>query len=133
MTKIVLFVCVGNSGRSQMAEAFFNRLSKTGKAISAGTMPDNRIHPYTVQVMKEVGIDVSQQKPKSLTPEMIEKADKIITMGCGANFCPANYVPKIEDWKIEEPYGKPIEKVREIRDQIKEKVKKLIRQIELSL
>jgi len=115
-----------------MAEAFFNKLSKTGKAISAGTMPDDRIHPYTVQVMKEVGIDVSQQKPKPLTSEMIEKADKIITMGCGANFCPANYVPKIEDWKIEEPYGKPIEKVREIRDQIKEKVEKLIRQIELS-
>jgi len=130
MTKIVLFICVGNSGRSQIAEAFFNKLSKTGKAISAGTMPDDRIHPYTVQVMKEAGIDVSQQKPKPLTPEMIDKADKIITMGCGANVCPANYLPKIGEWKIEEPYGKPIKKVREIRDQIKEKVKKLIHQIE---
>jgi len=99
MTKIVLFICVGNSGRSQIAEAFFNKLSKTGKAISAGTMPDDRIHPYTVQVMKEAGIDVSQQKPKPLTPEMIDKADKI-------------------------------KKVRDARDQIKEKVKKLIRQIE---
>ena len=132
MTKTVLFVCIGNSGRSQIAEAFFNKLSKTGKAISAGTMPDDRIHPYTVQVMKEVGIDVSQQKPKPLTSEMIEKADKIITMGCGANVCPANYLPKIEDWKIEEPYGKPIEKVREIRDQIKEKVEKLVREIKSS-
>jgi len=113
-----------------MAEAFFNKLSKTGRAMSAGTVPDERIHPYTVQVMEEVGIDVSQQKPKLLTSEMIGKADKIITMGCGANFCPANCLSKVEDWKIEEPYGKPIEKVREIRDRIKEKVKKLIRQIE---
>jgi len=130
MIKTVLFVCVGNSGRSQMAEAFFNKLSKTGRAMSAGTVPDERIHPYTVQVMEEVGIDVSQQKPKLLTSEMIGKADKIITMGCGANFCPANYLPKIEDWKIEEPYGKPIERVRKIRDRIKGKVKKLIRQVE---
>lgn len=130
MTKTVLFVCIGNSGRSQMAEAFFNNLSKTWKAISAGTKPDDNIHPYTIRVMKEVGVDVSKQKPKPLTLKMMEKADKIITMGCGADVCPASYLPKIEDWAIEEPYRKSIDKVREIRDQIKRKVEKLIREIE---
>lgn len=128
MTKTVLFVCIGNSGRSQMAEAFFNNLSKTWKAISAGTRPDDNIHPYTIRVMKEVGLDVSKQKPKLLTREMMKKADKIITMGCGADVCPASYLPKVEDWAIEEPYRKPIDKVREIRDQIKGKVEKLIRE-----
>ncbi len=130
MTKTVLFVCIGNSGRSQMAEAFFNNLSKTWKAISAGTKPDDNIHPYTIQVMKEVGVDVSKQKPKLLTREMIEKADKIITMGCGADVCPASYLPKVEEWAIEEPYGKPIDKVREIRDQIKGEVEKLVLETE---
>ncbi len=129
MTKTVLFVCIGNSGRSQMAEAFFNKLSKTWKAISAGTKPDDSIHPYTIRVMKEVGIDVSKQKPKLLTLEMMKKADKIITMGCGADVCPASYLPKVEDWAIEEPYRKPVNKVREIRDEIKRKVEKLIREI----
>jgi arsenate reductase len=130
MAKTVLFVCIGNSGRSQMAEAFFNKLSKTWKAISAGTKPDVIIHPYTIRVMKEVGVDVSKRKPKLLTREMIEKADKIITMGCGADVCPASYLTKVEDWAIEEPYGKPIDKVREIRDEIKGKVEKMIREIE---
>jgi len=113
-----------------MAEAFFNKLSKTWKAISAGTKPDDNIHPYTIHVMKEVGVDVSKQKPKLLTREMIEKADRIITMGCGADVCPASYLPKVEDWAIEEPYGKPVDKVRDIRDQIKGKVEKMIREIE---
>ncbi|MDH5783197.1 MAG: arsenate reductase ArsC [Candidatus Bathyarchaeota archaeon] len=130
MTKTLLFVCIGNSGRSQMAEAFFNKLSKTWNAISAGTKPDDSIHPYTIRVMKEVGVDVSKQKPKLLTREMVEKTDKIITMGCGADVCPASYLQKVEDWAIEEPYGKPIDKVREIRDQIKGKVEKMIREIE---
>ena len=96
MTKTVLFVCIGNSGRSQMAEAFFNRLSKTWKAISAGTNPDDNIHPYTIRVMKEVGVDVSKQKPKLLTQRMIEKADKIITMGCGANVSPPSYCQRLK-------------------------------------
>ena len=130
MTKTVLFVCIGNSGRSQMAEAFLNKLSKTWKAISAGTKPDDSIHPYTIRVMKEVGVDVSEQKPKLLTRKMTEKADKIITMGCGADICLANYLQRGEDWAIEEPYGKTLGKVREIRDQIKRKVEKLIREIE---
>lgn len=109
MTKTVLFVCVGNPGRSQMAEAFFNRLSKTWKATSAGTKPDEKIHPYTVLVMKEAGLEVSKPTPKLLTHEMIERADRIITMGCGTGAIPANYLSKVEDWKTEELYGKPIE------------------------
>ena len=97
MTKTVLFVCIGNSGRSQMAEAFFNKLSKTWKSFSAGTKPDDNIHPYTLRIMKEVEIDVSKQKPKPLTREILEKADKIITMGCGVDAIPSNYRLKVED------------------------------------
>jgi protein-tyrosine-phosphatase len=78
--KIILFVCKGNSGRSQMAEAFLNHFCKSVKALSAGVEPDEKIHPWTIQVMQEVGIDVSQHKPKPLTEEMMEKADKIILM-----------------------------------------------------
>lgn len=129
MTKTVLFVCVGNSGRSQMAEAFFNRLSKTWKAISAGTKPDEKIHPYTVLVMKEVGLELGRQKPKLLTHEMIDKADRIIAMGCGIDAIPVNYLSKVKDWKTEELYEKPIEKVREIRDEIEKRIKRLIAEL----
>ena len=76
--KLILFVCKGNSGRSQMAEAFFNHLSRSRKSISAGIEPDKKIHPWTIKVMEEVGIDVSKQKPKKLTKEMMERVDKII-------------------------------------------------------
>jgi arsenate reductase len=129
MTKTVLFVCVGNSGRSQMAEAFFNRLSKTWKAISAGTKPDEQIHSYTVLVMKEVGLELGKQKPKLLTHEIMERADRIVAMGCGIDVFPADCLSKVEDWKTEEPYGKPIEKVREIRDEIDKRVQRLIAEL----
>ena len=129
MTKTVLFVCVGNSGRSQMAEAFFNRLSKTWKAISAGTRPDEKIHCYTVLVMKEVGLELGRQKPRLLTREIIERADRIIAMGCGIDVFPANYLSKVEDWKTEELYGKPLEEVRDIRDEIEKRVKRLIAEL----
>lgn len=130
MIRMVLFVCLVNSGRSQMAEAFFNKLSKTWKAISAGTKPDESIHPYTIRVMEEVGVDVSKQKPKLLTQEIIEKADRIITLGCRVDVIPANRRLKVEEWMIEEPYRKPIDKVREIRDQIRKKVEKLVHEVE---
>jgi len=129
MSKTVLFVCVGNSGRSQMAEAFLNRLSKTLKAISAGTKPDEKIHPYTVLVMKEVGLEVGKRKPKLLTHEMMERADRIIAMGCGTNVIPSDHLSKVEDWKTEEPYGKPLEEVRDIRDEIETRVKRLIAEL----
>lgn len=127
--KEVLFVCVGNSARSQMAEGFFNHLAK-GKAVatSAGTNPSSEISPLAVKVMKEAGIDISKQKPKKLTPEMLESADRVITMGCGVEeTCPGAFVPT-EDWALEDPKGKPIEKVREIRDEIKVRVEKLTKE-----
>jgi protein-tyrosine-phosphatase len=125
----VLFVCVENACRSQIAETFFNKLA-SGKAIamSAGTKPSNRVNSKAIEVMKEIGIDMDKQKPKLLTREMIENVDKLITMGCEADFCPAPYL-KTEDWKIEDPSGKSIEKFREVRDKIKQKVEKLIEEL----
>ena len=124
--KTVLFVCVHNSGRSQMAEAYYNLLSK-GKAqgLSAGTQPADEVNPVVVEAMKEVGIDISNNKPKRLTIDMVEKADKMITMGCGPEaeaVCPAGFI-ETEDWAIEAPKAKSLEQVRKIRDEIKEKVK----------
>ncbi|MDO8578411.1 MAG: arsenate reductase ArsC [Dehalococcoidales bacterium] len=130
--KKVVFVCVHNAGRSQMAEAFFNQFAKgKAKAYSAGTQPADEVNPIAAKVMKEVGIDISGAKPKMLTLEMIESADRVITMGCGddpAGLCPARIV-QTEDWALEDPKGKPVEKVREIRDTIKERVAKLVQEI----
>lgn len=144
--KTILFVCVHNAGRSQMAEAFFNQMAKgkagaTGrsgagerrsplqvKAISAGTQPADKVNPVVVEAMKEVGIDISKNKPKALTAAMVEKADRMITMGCGddaAGLCPAKII-ETEDWALDDPHGQPIEKVREIRDEVKERVAGLL-------
>src|SRR3990172_6012458 len=105
--KTVLFVCVHNSGRSKMAEALFNRLAG-GRAIalSAGTQPGDKVNPVVVEAMREVGIDISGSMPKALTPEMAEQADRIITMGCGADaeaVCPASFI-ETEDWALEDPH-----------------------------
>jgi arsenate reductase (thioredoxin) len=129
--KTVTFVCVGNSGRSQMAEAFLNHFAKgQARAISAGTEPASTVDPTVIKVMKEVGIDISGNKPKALTPEMIDQANLVITMGCSAEAaCPASWV-ETRDWGLEDPKGKPIEKVREIRDQIKAMVVMLLKEIE---
>jgi len=129
--KTVLFVCVGNSGRSQIAEAFFNHYAKgKARAISAGTEPASSVSRTAVEAMREVGIDISKNKPKTLTPEMIDRANLVITMGCGAEAaCPASWV-ETRDWGLEEPKGKPLEKVREIRDQIKARVAQLLEEIE---
>jgi protein-tyrosine-phosphatase len=124
----VLFVCVENAGRSQMAEAFAKTYGK-GKveATSAGTVPAEEVNPVVVQVMREKGIDLSVNKPKLVTNQMVQEADVIIVMGCSAQgFCPAPLLNKVVDWGIEDPKGKPLEKVREIRDEIERKVKKLI-------
>ena len=129
--KRILFVCVHNSGRSQMAEAFFNHLAgKKASASSAGTKPSTQINPTVVQVMREAGIDIrSHQKPKMLTLEMMESANRVITMGCGVEeTCPAGIVP-MEDWGIDDPEGKPVEKVRQIRDDIRNKVAALIKEL----
>lgn len=127
--KNVLFVCVGNSGRSQMAEAFFNNLAKgKAEASSAGSNPAVSVDPQAVEVMLEVGIDISGNEPKKMTLEMVERSDRIITMGCGAeNACPATFVPA-EDWGLEDPKGQSIDKVREIRDEIKRRVEEMVSQ-----
>jgi len=131
LSKTVLFVCVGNSGRSQMAEAFLNHFAKgQARAISAGTEPASTVDPTVIKVMKEVGIDISGNKPKALTPEMIDQANLVITMGCSAEAaCPASWV-ETRDWALEDPKDKPIEKVREIRDEIKAMVVMLLKEIE---
>jgi protein-tyrosine-phosphatase len=130
--KNVLFVCVGNTGRSQMAEAFFNHLAKgKARAMSAGTNPASEVSPTVIQAMKEGGIDISSNRPKKLTVEMLDQADKIITMGCGAeNVCPASFA-ETEDWELEDPKRQSIEKIREIREQIKIRVEKLIKEMQI--
>lgn len=126
----VLFVCVHNAGRSQMAEAFYNELAKgKGKAISAGTNPASAVGPTVVKVMKEVGIDISGNKPKLLTPDLMDEVNLVITMGCGAEgVCSASWIDT-EDWQLEDPKDKPIEKVREIRDEIRARVIELLNRI----
>ncbi len=130
--RTVLFVCVHNSGRSQMAEAFFSQLSKgKAQAYSAGTQPADKVNPVVIEAMREVGIDISSNRPKALTIDMVEKADRMITMGCGAEaeaVCPASFI-ETEDWALEDPKGKTIEAVRKIRDEIKERVTKLLKEI----
>jgi protein-tyrosine-phosphatase len=124
----VLFVCVENAGRSQMAEAFANYYGK-GKLVasSAGVMLADRVNPVVVEVMKEKGFDISMNKPKLLTTQMVEEADRVITMGCSVEkFCPAPLLKNVIDWKLEDPKGKPVETVRKIRDQIETKVHELI-------
>ncbi len=127
--KTVVFVCVHNSGRSQMAEAFFNQLAKgKAQAYSAGTQPADKVNPVVIKAMREVGIDISGNRPKALTIDMVGKADRMITMGCGAEaeaICPASFI-ETEDWALEDPKGKSLEQVRKIRDEIKERVTKLL-------
>lgn len=132
MTRTVLFVCVGNAGRSQMAEAIFNKLKPSGfQAISAGTRPAREVNLLVIQALSEIGIDASTNRPKPISPQMIADAEKIITMGCeAAEFCPARFLPKIEDWKIEDPMGKSLDRIRSIRDAIRERVERLLQELE---
>jgi len=125
--KKVVFVCVHNSGRSQMAEAFANRLGKgLIEAQSAGTKPSDGLNPTVVQAMEEIGYDMSGHHPKMLTMEMANSADMLITMGCGVQDEGATCPVADEDWALDDPHGQPIEKVREIRDQVKVRVEALI-------
>jgi len=126
--KRILFVCVENAGRSQMAEAFAKHYgSNKVQAVSAGTMPSNEINSIVIQVMLEKGIDISLNKPKQITTQMVQEADTIIVMGCSAEgFCPAPLLGKVTDWNIEDPKGKPTEKVREIRNEIERRVRTLV-------
>jgi arsenate reductase len=125
--KTVLFACVHNAGRSQMAAAWFNALADPAKAtaVSAGTEPGTRVHPEVAEAMKEAGIDLSGATPQKLTPELAQQAQVLVTMGCG-DACP--YVPgaRIEDWPLQDPKGQSVERVREIRDEIRRRVSDLI-------
>lgn len=127
--KTIIFACVHNAGRSQMAAAYFNQLVDPTKAraVSAGTQPGDRVHPEVVQVMQEEGIDLREAHPQQLTPELAAGAQLLITMGCGDE-CP--YVPGLrrDDWPLEDPKGQPIERVRAIRDDIRARVEVLIAQ-----
>lgn len=125
----VIFACVHNAGRSQMAAAFFNALvdPTQARAVSAGTQPGERVHPEVLAAMAEVGIDLSGARPQRLTDELAQGAQWLITMGCG-DACP--YVPGLKraDWPLEDPKGKPVERVREIRDDVRSRVLELLRQ-----
>ena len=126
--KKVLFVCVENAGRSQIAEGFFKKLAPSEyEGISAGTIPVSEINPLAIQAMKEVDIDISDNKSKLVTNEMIEESDSVVNMGCmDKESCPALFAEDVADWDIEDPKGKSIEDARRIRDSIELKVKELV-------
>jgi arsenate reductase len=126
----VLFVCLHNAGRSQMSEALFTRAAAgRHEADSAGTMPAERVHPEVVTAMRELGIDLADRTPRLLTREAAERADVVVTMGCGDE-CP--YIPgkRYLDWDLEDPKGKPIGEVRRTRDEIATRVEELVRELD---
>jgi arsenate reductase len=123
----VIFACVHNAGRSQMAAAFFNRWADPAKAraLSAGTQPGERVHPEVVEVMREAGIDLAGARPQKLTVELASTATWLVTMGCGDD-CPAVPGARRDDWPLEDPKGKPRARVAEIRDDIERRVRDFI-------
>jgi arsenate reductase (thioredoxin) len=126
--KTVLFACVQNAGRSQMAAAWFNHLADPAKArgVSAGTAPAAHVHPEVLEAMREAGLDLAGTRPRRLTPEVAQEAQVLVTMGCGDQ-CP--FVPgaRIEDWPLDDPKGQPLETVRRIRDEIRARIEDLVR------
>lgn len=124
---VVLFACVHNAGRSQMAAAWFNRLADPAKAraISAGTDPGSRVHPEVINAMNEVGVDLSKAGTTRLTTDVAQQAQMLITMGCGDQ-CPVVPGVRRDDWPLEDPKGKPIAQVRAIRDDIRQRVEALL-------
>lgn len=130
MTKpTVLFVCVHNAGRSQMAAGFLSHLSRGGvEVLSAGSMPADQINPVAVQAMQEVGIDITAAVPKVLTTEAVQASDVVVTMGCG-DTCPFFPGKRYEDWVLDDPAGRGIEAVRPIRDEIRRRVERLLAEL----
>jgi protein-tyrosine-phosphatase len=125
----VLFVCVHNAGRSQMAAGFMNSLGAGRvEVLSAGSAPKDSINPIAVEAMQEVGIDISNNVPKVLTPEAVQESDAVITMGCG-DACPFYPGKRYEDWVLDDPAGQGIESVRVIRDDIKKRVEQLLSEL----
>ena len=131
--KIILFVCVENAARSQMAEGFFNKRSPEGyRAVSGGTKPVSQINPVVIDVMKEAGIDISYQKSKEITEDMMRNSFKTVNMGCmDKESCPTIFLPNVIDWNLEDPKGKSFERVREIRDEIDQRVKELVASVKI--
>ena len=127
--KTILFVCVHNAGRSQMAAGFMRELGGDRvEVLSAGSAPKDSINPVAVEAMAEVGIDISTQQPKVLTTESVQASDVVITMGCG-DACPYFPGKRYEDWKLDDPAGQGLEVVRLIRDEIKARVEGLLKEI----
>ena len=127
----ILFVCVENAGRSQIAEGFFRKYAKEFEVTSAGTEPTSELNSIVVDVMAEVGIEISNQKPKLLSNEMIQDSFRTVNMGCmDRKSCPSLFVKDVLDWNITDPKGKTIEEIRRIRDQIKFEVIALIKKLE---
>jgi arsenate reductase len=125
-----LFVCLQNAGRSQMSAALFERAAAgRHRALSAGTTPAERVHPEVVEVMRELGIDLADRVPRGLTRELAERADVVVTMGCGDE-CP--YIPgrRYVDWDLADPHGRPLEDVRATRDEIAARVERLVAELD---
>jgi arsenate reductase len=124
----VIFACIHNAGRSQMAAAWFNALADATKAraISAGTEPGTHLHPEVLEAMREVGVELDDRKPQRLTDDLAGRAQLLITMGCGEQ-CPVVPGLRRDDWPLEDPKGKPIARVREIRDEVRARVMGLLR------
>jgi arsenate reductase len=126
MTPKVLFVCVHNAGRSQMAAGYMREMGGDRiEVLSAGSAPKDTINPQAIAVMAEEGIDIANQQPKILTPEAVQESDAVITMGCG-DACPFYPGKRYEDWVLEDPAGQDIDQVRKIRDEIKVRVQALL-------
>ncbi len=126
----ILFVCLHNAGRSQMSQALFECAVTGGHtALSAGTTPAERVHPEVIEVMNEIGIDLSDRRPQLLTTELVEQADIVVTMGCGDQ-CP--YIPgkRYIDWNLPDPNGRPLEEVRATRDDVAQRVQQLVTDLE---
>ncbi len=128
MPENILFVCVENAGRSQMAEAFFRKFAPNRfNVLSAGTTPSSKLNPIVIQVMREIGIDMTHQQPKLLSDSMIKNSFKTVNMGCmDKDSCPSLFVKDVVDWNISDPKEKSLDDVRKIRDKIKSEVLHLI-------
>ena len=129
MKPSVLFVCVHNAGRSQMAAGFLRHLGEVRVEVrSAGSAPADQINPVAIEAMREVGIDIASEQPKVLTTDAVEFSDAVITMGCG-DACPFFPGKRYEDWQLEDPAGQGIESVRAIRDEIRQRVEALLAEL----
>jgi arsenate reductase (thioredoxin) len=124
----VLFVCVQNAGRSQIAEALFERVGGAGR--SAGTAPADRVHPEVVEVMREVGVELEGRTPHRLDNADVEWADVVVTMGCG-DACPVLPGKRYVDWDLPDPAGRPLDEVRKIRDEIAERIRSLVNELDV--